>query len=290
MKRFVFALICLVAVMTAASCKSETAADIAALDAAKTVLESQPDVSLYTQTLSAFDGVYDYAENVYGVDKTMFSDAAVIHAEGMDPHEIAVFREDHSRGGEDRYEISCLLLEYLKRRTNDFSGYAPAAAATVARAEVVTSDDGYVLLLICDDVDAAKAAFNNAVKASLEAASYDKENEGSDEPLLDENGYVVFNDSELNELPIYDTSDILKAYFSGDESSLSTKDKAILKAAKEIISAIITEDMSDYEKEHAVHDYIVTHTYYDEDAITAAGDPDSANPYGLLIKGKATCM
>ena len=53
------------------------------------------------------------------------------------------------------------------------------------------------------------------------------------------------------------------AYLSGDPSGLSELDKKIYDKAVEIIENIINEDMSLYEKELAIHDYIVLNTKYD---------------------------
>ena len=49
--------------------------------------------------------------------------------------------------------------------------------------------------------------------------------------------------------------------------------------------------MNDYEKELAVHDYIVGCASYDETHLNALGIglPNSDNPYGCLINGKAIC-
>lgn len=90
---------------------------------------------------------------------------------------------------------------------------------------------------------------------------------------------------------IYDTKPVSDAYLSGDTSALSEMDKKIYDTAVKVIDGIITDDMTDYEKELAVHDYIVTTTAYDEgnlDAINST-DKNSDNPYGLLINHKAIC-
>ena len=51
--------------------------------------------------------------------------------------------------------------------------------------------------------------------------------------------------------------------------------------------------MTDYEKELAIHDWIVTWTDYDVEASnnspTAKPDPDNDNPYGLFFSKKSIC-
>lgn len=63
------------------------------------------------------------------------------------------------------------------------------------------------------------------------------------------------------------------------------------KKTEEILSEIIKPGMTDYEKELAIHDYIVLNTEYDEKVYTADGaDMDSYNLYGPLLKGTGVCQ
>lgn len=100
-----------------------------------------------------------------------------------------------------------------------------------------------------------------------------KENSNSESPVL------------------YNTKPIADAYLSGDSSTLSEFDKSIYDKAIEIISNVITDDMSDYEKELAIHDYITLHTTYDMDSLGILDEhsKNSENPYGALINRKAIC-
>lgn len=90
---------------------------------------------------------------------------------------------------------------------------------------------------------------------------------------------------------LYDTSKISEAYLSGDNSRLSETDRKILEKASEILDKIIGKEMSDYDKELAVHDYLVKYTTYDKKALSVLGSPNenSDNPYGALINGEAIC-
>jgi len=51
--------------------------------------------------------------------------------------------------------------------------------------------------------------------------------------------------------------------------------------------------MSDYEKELALHDWIINQVSYDEEAINnspnAKPDPNNDNPYGVIFSKKAIC-
>ena len=92
---------------------------------------------------------------------------------------------------------------------------------------------------------------------------------------------------------IYDPASILKAWQSGDTTGLSNKNLSILDACKEVIGALIDKNMSDYEKELAIHDWIVGWVAYDEETLSnspnAKPDPDNDNPYGALYHKKAIC-
>lgn len=59
---------------------------------------------------------------------------------------------------------------------------------------------------------------------------------------------------------------------------------------EEVINKIIKKDMSDLEKEYAIHDYIVSNTVYDYDNFIKGTVPNEGYyPYGILINGKGVC-
>lgn len=92
---------------------------------------------------------------------------------------------------------------------------------------------------------------------------------------------------------IYDDTAVVEAYKSGDSSALSEEDLYVLNKATEIIDEIITDDMTDYEKELAVYNWQVKYVSYDEDAFAAIPD-DIENyyykPYGVLRYHTAICV
>lgn len=74
------------------------------------------------------------------------------------------------------------------------------------------------------------------------------------------------------------------------EHDASDLDKAVLKKAKEIINSVTKPGMTDFEKELALHDYVVLNTKYDNDNYlhgTISGF--SYSSYGVLIKGIGVC-
>ena len=92
---------------------------------------------------------------------------------------------------------------------------------------------------------------------------------------------------------VYDPVSILASWKSGDTSSLTEKNKAILDNCIEVIREVIADQMTEYEKELAVHDWLVGWSSYDTEANnnspTAKPSPDNDNPYGLFYHRKSIC-
>ncbi|KAJ53139.1 hypothetical protein BD780_001433 [Clostridium tetanomorphum] len=66
--------------------------------------------------------------------------------------------------------------------------------------------------------------------------------------------------------------------------------KSLHKKADEIIGEIIKPNMSELEKEYAIHDYIVKNTVYDYDNFVKGTVPkEEYYPYGILLKKKGVC-
>lgn len=84
----------------------------------------------------------------------------------------------------------------------------------------------------------------------------------------------------------------MRAVKTRDMSILTEpKDQAIYKAAVAVIDSVITEDMTDVEKEKAVHDYLCINMDYDIPAVDdeSKADPDADNPYGMLVGHYGIC-
>ncbi len=65
---------------------------------------------------------------------------------------------------------------------------------------------------------------------------------------------------------------------------------ALRKKVNEIVNELIQPGMSDYEKEKALHDYIINNTEYDYDNFQAGSIPASSyTAYGILILGRGVC-
>ncbi len=109
-------------------------------------------------------------------------------------------------------------------------------------------------------------------------------------------GAVAFDPPGKLNTDLYDTSAIRKAYEAGaaaDLEGLSQKDARVLACVRSVIKNHITEDMTDYEKELALHDWLMSVGTFDRsiyDPRTPQGADDSSVPYGVLINGAGTAV
>lgn len=75
--------------------------------------------------------------------------------------------------------------------------------------------------------------------------------------------------------PLYDDTAVVKAYKNGsDGSELDEKDAFVLKTAAAVIDEIITDGMTDYEKELAVYNWLFAHTHFNESSFAPLGTAD----------------
>ena len=121
------------------------------------------------------------------------------------------------------------------------------------------------------------------VKALEDAGS-----DGETEDVAQENDVTIGS-----EYVIRATTQISDAYKSGDTSKLSDKDKETLDMAKKVLDGIITDGMSDYEKELAVYKWMCENIGFDDGSLVVIPDEDDAvvdNPHGVLQNHKAVCV
>lgn len=112
-------------------------------------------------------------------------------------------------------------------------------------------------------------------------------------PDLDISGFPAFHPPNEFDMSLYDTTAIRTAYAGGDASGLSEKDAAILDKCREVLAEYVTPEMSDFEKELALHDWLVANCSYDQrvhNIHTPKGLPDNTNPYGPLVGGYGICL
>lgn len=78
--------------------------------------------------------------------------------------------------------------------------------------------------------------------------------------------------------------------YSFSKEKMAEMKEAVDVKAKEIINKVIKPEMKDYEKELALHDYIINNAEYNTEYMEENAVPeDEHTPYGVLVKGKGVC-
>ena len=106
----------------------------------------------------------------------------------------------------------------------------------------------------------------------------------------------IFANSVLDITPLKTLTGLEEVYieYYSEESLLDEKlykkYEGLVQKAQEILAKVIKPGMSDWEKELALHDYLVVHTDYDYENFISDTVPEEAHqPYGVLVNGVAVC-
>ncbi|WP_446897289.1 transglutaminase domain-containing protein [Clostridium sp. LBM24168] len=80
--------------------------------------------------------------------------------------------------------------------------------------------------------------------------------------------------------------------YDGTKNELIQKNNEVNREVKRIVSSVTNSGMKDYEKELALHDYVVNNAKYDEraDVDINSMPEDSYTAYGILVKGTGVCQ
>ena len=268
-----------IALLLLTGCAAKAPAEVSQTDAkalVSAVLDSQGEGEKYT--FLEGEELDFYLTEVLGLGAGSWTDAASAAVGGVDPREVTVICTG------DGEAVLAALEDYRTRRQGDFTGYAPEAAALVENGMVV-GEDGKAALLICDDPSAAAEALGGG--ASLPAISVQ-----TTEGPGDRGDLIPFHPPGDHDMTPYDNSAILAAWAAGDPNGLDETQRAIYDACRDIFDEVIREGMSDYEKELALHDWLVRHGDYDRTALGRSGtfQDHADDPYGLLVGGYGICL
>lgn len=294
MKKLLCFILTFLLIFSIAGCSGQQASetDMALDDMIGVIQRSQQELPELTQiTLQDVDFT-TWLSDYYLMQTEQVADGVICYADGVEASEIAVLvmadEKDCKEAEED-------LKEYIRNRAGVFEGYAPQQAAMV-KAGIVVVNGRYIALLICPEPQTAEKAFLDCFGENAESSGTSEENSRSDmeesvaataslETEKQESSAVMENS--------YDAGAILQAYQSGDSSSLSEINRSILDAAKDVIASEINDDMSDYEKELAIHDFITGWSRFDYSVFgrsSADGFTDGSDtPYGVLVDQSAMC-
>lgn len=230
----------------------------------------------------------------YGMEEGLWADAAIYAADGVDAREIAVIRLAEET---DTNAAKQALRDYCAARHRDFYGYVPDQAELVGRGRWMDWEAGgetYVGLFICGDPPCAEKNLFAYLRETVPTKETPvPEGAETSAPPPDTSGYTPFVQPNESDMTLYDTAPILAAYRSGDASALSAKDTAILEVAAKAVEESVTEDMTDFEKELALHDWLIDWVEYDQtihDKATPQGREDNHDPYGVLAGRYGNCL
>ena len=248
------------------------------------------------------DELYDeYITEYYGLDAAAISDGAVLAAGGSSAQEVAVLCFTDSDAAED---AAASLERYLDARQADFTGYMPAEADMLANAEVVARN-AWCALIVLPDAASGVEAFNDCFESAPPAVSAAVDTTPDTHSAPAQTGEPSPSPSatpspEPTAEPVpqsgewsYSEARIIEAYRSGSRAGLHENDRAILEAVDHVLTEVAPEGLSDYERELAIHDYIIDTAEYDSETLSLLPffeeSPNNSNPYGALIEGRAVC-
>ena len=255
----------------------EEASGWTALQMARAILASQGAAEAVTELDGADFAAY--AGQCYQLDPRQVEDGAVLAAGGVSALEIAVLRLT-----EDGAQAAEALEDYIAARAGAFTGYAPEQAAILAHSTAV-SRGRYAALLICSDPAEARAAFNACFEGPPAEEPPVPLAPRPQEP-------PVSGEEEQDGGWRYDRQRLLSTWEEGG-TGLADRDQVILQSCRDLLGEIITEEMSDYDKELAIHDWMIAWAEYDQAALSslpgAQPTPDSDNPYGFFTGRAAIC-
>ena len=229
------------------------------------------------------DEFYSYVGTYFGILPEDLYDGALAYGNGYHADEIVILRLKDSAL---IAKIEESMRNYIERRINHFTGYVPEMVFMLDSATFADRGN-YLALMICPQPVEAKAAFYSAFDSDITSVPPIQETvkeEPEPEPV-EEGVPIVINED-------YDHEAVLTAWRTGDTNYLSEKNLTVLNITSEVIDNLITEDMSEYDKELAIHDWIVGWAAYDVTAIDREleeTNPDSSTPYGTLVNQQAIC-
>ncbi len=143
---------------------------------------------------------------------------------------------------------------------------------------------GLILASIIGGLIGCSFMFNNKIK-KIDKNVLDLV-EANEEPETQENDIVI-----ADRYTIKSTEKISDAYKSGDDSKLSDKEKKTLTMAKKVLDEITKKDMSEYEKELAVYEWVVDNITGGNNSLLTGNDAEAVStPYGVLRGHNAVCV
>ena len=290
-----------------------SATDWSELQMVRAIWDSQPEQEGHM--LSGGDsGFASYLQDYYQLDPGDVAAGEILYAGGVSAQEIAVLRLTDAA---DADQAAQALEAYIEARAGAFAGYAPEQYAILEQSSAVQRGR-YVALLIAPDQTAAQAAFASCFtepppeeppqildEADPPPVSEDTEPAGEVKPEPEpepQPELEAVSEPEPEPIPepeppagewSYEQDRIVNAWTGGSRDGLYPEDLEIL-AVLEQIPALSDPSLSGYDKELALHDWMIGWAEYDPGALSSGpiGEPmpDNDNPYGFLTGKKGICL
>lgn len=294
MKKILYFILTLLLICSIAGCSGQQTSqtDMSLDDMIGVIQLSQQELPELTNITPEDVDFTTWLSDYYFMQSEQVTDGVICYADGVEASEIAVLVMADEKNCKEAEED---LKEYIQNRAGVFEGYAPQQAAMV-KAGIVAVNGRYIALFICPEPQTAEKAFLGCFGENAKSSGASEENGKSD--TKESVAVTASSEAEMPELSAemensYDAEAVLHAYRSGDSSSLSEMNRRILDAAKDVIASEISDDMSDYEKELAIHDFITGWSRFDYSVFgrsAADGYTDGSDtPYGVLIDQSAMC-
>lgn len=230
-------------------------------------------------------------EEEYGLAGYPWTDAAVARGTDGNAFEIAILRMDADlKTALDAIENG--LNVYLDAREEDYARF-PAQKELLHNA-LAAWEEGYIALLVCDNPEGRAPWLYRITGVGKGYSTMRRHMESKPAPTPDP-AYpdrVEFNPPNEEDMSIYDTSAIRAAWDQGDPSLLSEYDRAVYDSAERVLNEVLTDGMSDLEKEAAIYRWLVDNVDYDwrHQDIMAQTPRSAYEPYGGLVDRMAVCL
>ena len=247
-------------------------------------LDENEESGTFTWYLEPSD-VDSYIKDWYKLEDLNLLDGAIARAEGARAFELAVLQVDET----DVETVTAALQTYLADRRASFTGYLPDQADLVDRAVILTKG-GWIALVVCQNQESTHFGFENCFGTGVYVRGIPSVLGPKPEDYRPD-GRLVYTVPGEEDMTLFDSSAILSAWKSGNDSTLSKRDKAVLNAAKEVFDQWVGSAASDYDKESAIYAWLTSQVKYDHSIYDKQGAPrTSYEPYGPLVNGKGVCL
>lgn len=252
--------------------------------------------------------------NIYGIDPTFLIDGFIINDSDNTPFELVVLHmtsnDAANYGFQSLSSYKKEIKEHYIERDTDGIAHIPKdneiSYDLASNAQIIQHNE-FLALFICENSEGVTECF----KTTLQSIQTDSEKEIAIEiadgvffiespwieskdapPDPNHPGRSLYVQPNKEDMSIYDTTAIINAWSTMDTHSLSAYDKSIYDSAKNVLDHIIYDEMSDFQKEVVIYEWILQNIEYDWSHTDPLAETsrDSYTPYGGLVNHSAICL